>query len=175
MEKAPVLFILGGLPACGKTSVARVLAGKIGAFHLRIDTLEQALVRAGMCTMGEIEGKGYQIACEIAKDQLKNGISVIADCVNPLELTRGWWRLAAESAGCKTAEIEFICSDQNLHRRRAETRANDIDGLRLPDWNAIQARQYEAWNNPHLILDMAKLSLDEAAERIADYIKTAAG
>ncbi len=166
----PVLFIFGGLPACGKTSVARELAGKIAVCHLRIDTLEQASLRTGAVAGGEeIAGKGYEIMCELAKDQLKNGLSVIADCVNPLELTRDWWRLAAAEVDCPAVEVEFICSSPALHRERAECRKSDIPGLALPDWEAIQSRHYEAWEMPHLILDTAVMSAAEAAEKIIDY------
>lgn len=169
--KKAVLFLFGGLPACGKTTVARALARKTGACHLRIDTLEQALVRVGLCPPGALKGEGYQIACELAKDQLANRISVIADCVNPLELTRNWWRAAAGSARCRVIEVEFICSDAPLHRQRAESRPADIKGLIQPDWEAIQKRQYEAWTGERLVLDTARLTVDEAVARILAYVE----
>lgn len=166
-----ILFIFGGLPASGKTTVAKALARRTGACHLRIDTLEQALIRAGLCLPGKLQGEGYQVACELAKDQLANGISVIADCVNPLELTRAWWRAVAHAAGCRSIEVEFTCSDSALHRQRAEKRPSDIEGLVQPDWNAIQQREYEPWTQEHLILDTAHLAVDEAVARITGNAK----
>ena len=38
---------LRGLPGVGRTAIARELARTIGAVHLRIDSIEQALRRAG--------------------------------------------------------------------------------------------------------------------------------
>ncbi|MEU6773507.1 AAA family ATPase [Streptomyces sp. NPDC046759] len=38
---------MGGLPGTGKTTHARLLAARIGAVHLRVDTIEQAIVRSG--------------------------------------------------------------------------------------------------------------------------------
>jgi predicted kinase len=39
----PMLIIFGGLPATGKTTIARDLARQLGATYLRIDTIEQAI------------------------------------------------------------------------------------------------------------------------------------
>jgi DNA polymerase III delta prime subunit len=43
----PMLIIFGGLPGVGKTTVARELARQIGALHLRIDSMEQAIGHPG--------------------------------------------------------------------------------------------------------------------------------
>ena len=164
MIVGPQLYIFGGLPGCGKTTVARELAAVTGACNLRIDTIEQALIRTGLCTAATLEGNGYLIAVEIAADQLKNHLSVIADCVNPLELTRNWWRQAAAAAGCRAVEVEFICSNAELHRLRAETRTTDIPGMKLPEWEEILRREYECWRHPHLVIDTATTSVSEAVE-----------
>lgn len=42
-----MLIVIGGLPGTGKTTLARLLASRIGAVHLRIDTIEQACVHSG--------------------------------------------------------------------------------------------------------------------------------
>ncbi|MER6141898.1 AAA family ATPase [Streptomyces sparsogenes] len=39
-----MLIVIGGLPGTGKTTLARLLAARIGAVHLRVDTIEQAIV-----------------------------------------------------------------------------------------------------------------------------------
>lgn len=41
-----MLIVIGGLPATGKTTLARLLASRTGAVHLRVDTIEQAVVRS---------------------------------------------------------------------------------------------------------------------------------
>ncbi|MFE5683837.1 AAA family ATPase [Streptomyces sp. NPDC056512] len=43
-----MLIVIGGLPGTGKSTLARLLAARIGAVHLRIDTIEQAIVRSGL-------------------------------------------------------------------------------------------------------------------------------
>jgi predicted kinase len=42
-----MLIVLRGLPGVGKTAIARELARTLGAVHLRIDSIEQALRSAG--------------------------------------------------------------------------------------------------------------------------------
>lgn len=43
-----MLIIFSGLPGCGKSTIARALAKRLGAVYLRIDTIEQA-IRDGRC------------------------------------------------------------------------------------------------------------------------------
>lgn len=38
-----MLIVLSGLPGTSKTTIARELARQLGAVHVRIDTIEQAL------------------------------------------------------------------------------------------------------------------------------------
>jgi predicted kinase len=42
-----MLIVFAGLPASGKSSIARALAQEIGAVWLRIDSIEQAIRESG--------------------------------------------------------------------------------------------------------------------------------
>jgi predicted kinase len=55
----PHLIVFSGLPGVGKTTVARALAARLGAVHLRIDTIEQAMRAAGAERIGPA---GYAVA-----------------------------------------------------------------------------------------------------------------
>jgi len=59
---------------------------------------------------------------------------VIADTVNPIQVTRQAWRKVAESLETPFVEIEVVCSDDREHRHRIETRVADIPGFVLPSW-----------------------------------------
>ena len=75
-----MLIVFGGLPGSGKTTLAREMARELGAVHLRIDSIEVALKRAGVEEMRDV---GYRVAYAVAEDNLKLGRTVVADSVNP--------------------------------------------------------------------------------------------
>lgn len=144
-----MLIVFSGLPGVGKTTIARELARTIGAVHLRIDSIEQALRRGGY----RVAGEGYDVAYAVAEDNLRAGQTVIADCVNPWPLTRDAWRSVAERAGVAALDVEIVCSDTAEHRRRVESREPDIAGLALPFWQDVVERDYHAWDRDRLVVD----------------------
>ena len=149
-----MLIIFAGLPATGKTTLSRELARELGAVHLRIDTIEYAL-REALPRDQPIDDLGYRIAYAIAEDNLRLGRTVLADSVNPLDLTREAWRNAARRAGVASIDVEIICSDPAEHRRRVETRVADIPGHKLPTWSEVTAREYHVWASPRIVVDTA--------------------
>lgn len=93
--RAPILFIFSGLPATGKTTLAKMLAQHCQATYLRIDTIEQGL--RDLCHF-QVEGEGYRLSYRIARDNLLLGNSVVADSCNPIWLTRKEWQQVALDA-----------------------------------------------------------------------------
>ena len=111
-----MLVILGGLPATGKTAIARELARQLGAVHVRIDTIEQALRHAGVTVWDH----GYRVGYAAAEDNLRLGHTVVADSVNPLEITREAWRDVAKrrSHGGRSGDRLFRPRRASATRRR---------------------------------------------------------
>ena len=159
-----MLIILSGLPGSGKTTIARALATSLSAIHLRIDTIEQALIADGH--KPELQDIGYRIAFAIAEDNLLLGQTVIADSVNPISISRAAWRAVADKSKAKRIDVEVICSDKSEHRRRIENRRADIDGHRLPTWDEVENREYHNWDTGHLVIDTATVSVHKAVEQI---------
>jgi predicted kinase len=165
-----MLVIFSGLSGVGKTAIARELARTIGAVHVRIDSIEQALRRAGY----RVEGEGYEVAYAVADDNLRAGRTVIADCVNPWPLTRSAWRSAAERAGVAAVDVEIVCSDVAEHRRRVESREPDIAGHALPTWQDVLERDYHAWDRDRLVVDTAASDVSAAVRAIVNRLSAQA-
>lgn len=149
-----MLIVFGGLPATGKSTLARAIAEARGAVWLRIDTIEQALRESGR-VMADLHDAGYRAAYALAEDNLKLGREVVADSVNPVAVSRDAWRDVAARAGVSCIEFEVICSDAAEHRRRVETRAVDVPGLTPPTWDAVVGREYEPWDRARIVIDTA--------------------
>jgi predicted kinase len=106
-----MLIIFGGLPGVGKTALAAELARLIGAVHLRVDSIEQAIRASGVVSQ-PLNDAGYRVAYAVAEDNLRVGRTVIADSVNPLNLTREAWAEVARRARVRAVEIEVTCSEK---------------------------------------------------------------
>ena len=167
-----MLIILAGLPGSGKTTIARELSRTIGACHLRIDSIEQAL-RSAAVLSGSMDDTGYRVAYAIAEDNLRVGRVVVADSVNPMPFTREAWRAVALRAAVPAVEIEIICSDAQEHRRRVETRRPDIPAHALPTWSEVLSREYVPWDRRPIVVDTAGRSLATCAAEILTAISSA--
>ncbi|MDE0422596.1 MAG: AAA family ATPase [Gammaproteobacteria bacterium] len=156
------LIVLGGLPGTGKSTLANALAERLGAMHLRIDTIEQAMRDAGQTVAGP---EGYLVARDIARENLRLRLPVIVDAVNPIAYTRRLWHDVAAGTGARLVEIELVCSDRTEHRHRVESRTVDIDGFRLPTWQDVLDREYEPWPTAEVV-DTAGTSVAEALAEV---------
>ena len=110
------------------------------------------------------------VAYAIAEDNPRLGRTVIADSVNPVEVTRAAWRRVAQRAGKRFIEIEIVCSDQAEHRRRVETRIADIVGHRLPTWQEVCAREYEPWQ-AGFVLDTAGQHIEASVSALRERLE----
>lgn len=159
--KKPVLYIFSGLPGSGKSALSQVLAQRVNSVYLRIDTVEQAL--RDLCSV-DVLGQGYRLSYRIASDNLRLGISVVADSCNPIELTRREWEQAALEAQADYVNIEVVCSDACEHRLRVETRFSTVSGLRLPTWSEVENREYHEWTVDRIVIDTANRPLMECID-----------
>ncbi|MFD2699142.1 AAA family ATPase [Paenibacillus shunpengii] len=163
-----MLYIFSGLPATGKSTLSSMLARELRAVYLRVDVVEQAMRDAG----AKVDGpEGYIVCYALASQNLRLGLDVIADTVNPILITREAWRNAAESVKAPFVEIEVVCSDENEHRQRVETRAVDIPGLVLPTWEQVIHREYDAWDRDRIVIDTAHQTAADSFEQLCQQLE----
>lgn len=168
VAEASLLVALSGLPATGKTTIARGICRRLYGVHIRIDAIEQALRRTGIVVATE----GYAVGNSLAEENLRNGALVVADCVNPCESSRQGWRDVARRVGATLLEIEIIRSDEVDHKRWATARSSDIEGMIAPAWRDISERSYEPWASPRVIIDTSGRQPDQS---VGDAIAAIAG
>ncbi len=162
--KTPTLFIFSGLPGSGKSTLAQELARKINATFIRIDTIEQGL--RDVCNYDVLGGEGYELSHLVASDNLKLGNNVIADSVNPWGLTRKAWNEVATSTRANFVNIEVICSDQNEHKQRIESRSIGVKNLKPPTWEEVLNRDYHNWADQRILIDTAGKAVPDSTNEL---------
>jgi predicted kinase len=166
-----MLIAFSGLPGTGKTTIARELARRLRATYLRVDTVEQALRSCG--TLEEVMAEGYETIYRLAEDNLNLGLTVIADSVNPIDITRDAWSEVAREANVRLVNVEVVCSNETEHRRRVETRSSDIPDLVLPTWDKVKNREYHPWTQPRIVVDTAGRSIGDCVGQLLSELAAA--
>ena len=127
-----MLIILGGLPGSGKTTIARELARQIGAVHVRIDSIEQAIRDSGALNQA-VNDAGYRVGYAVAEDNLGIGRTVIADSESPCGYARCVGRSRKPRAGKRNRNRSdvFRCTRTSPASRNACTRYLRIEAPHL--------------------------------------------
>ncbi|AWN73481.1 AAA family ATPase [Legionella anisa] len=166
-----MLIIFGGLPGTGKTTISKIIAKRLNAAYLRVDTIEQTLINLdGYPDSLVVGSEGYLISYAVARENLALGLNVVADSVNPIAITRHDWQEVAKQTESDFIEIELICSDEKVHQSRVEERIADIEGHNLPTWQDVLNRDYDSWESKHIVIDTSKYSIDESVVIIMNFI-----
>jgi predicted kinase len=94
----------------------------------------------------------------VAANHLRRNLTVIADAVNPVDEARAGWCGLAATIGCDHVVVETWCPDSATHRRRVESRVDDLPGWVNPTWDQVQQARlrYEPRTDDRLTLDTTR-------------------
>lgn len=163
-----MLYVFGGLPGTGKSTLSVALAKSLDAVYLRLDTIEQSIK---ISTGRDVGPEGYEVAYALAADNLVLGVDVVANSVNPLEVTRRAWRKTALDLNCAFIELEIVCSDTEEHRCRVENRKATVHGLKLPTWQQVLERDYVDWTGDRIVIDTAGETTDQSIWKMHSVLR----
>ncbi len=165
-----MLIIFAGLPGAGKTTLSKLVAKKLHATYLRMDSIEQGIKDSSL-DVDEAIDAGYYVAYNIAKDNLIAGNIVVADNVNPVEESREAWLKVAGDVNAKAIEFEIICSCKTEHKRRVEERVADIPNHQMITWEDVVNGEYDAWSTTPIKIDTFDKSIEACLEEILSVVK----
>ena len=152
-----MLIVFSGLPGTGKTTLARAIADRRSAVYLRVDTIEETLLLDGGESLVDL-GAGYRVAYAIAEDNLRLGRTVIADCVNPIALTRKAWHDVGKRSNTMVVDVAVVCFDPEQHKLRIDGRPA---GGRASNWLDVVNREFDPVDEAAIVVDTTGRSVDQ--------------
>jgi bifunctional enzyme CysN/CysC len=172
-RQRPCVIWLTGYSGAGKSAIANRVEKQLHAEGRRTYILDGDNVRHGLNKdLGFTEQdrvENIRRVAEVARLMVDAGLIVLVSFISPFRAER-------HGARALFAPDEFI--EVFVDTPLAEAERRDVKGLyararagQLKNFTGIDS-PYEPPENPEIHLEMTRLSLDAAAARVADYIRT---
>ncbi len=165
------IIVFTGLPGVGKSTLAEAVASKLSLPLFSVDPIESAMLQSGLIRSFSTGLAAYLVAETLAREQLKLGLSVVIDAVNPVQEARNMWQKLAKEFGAKLHIIECTL-EPSIHKQRIEERVRDLHGIPETTWERVEAirEEYLPWQEDRLVLDTANPQQQLLAKAL-DYIR----
>ncbi len=158
-----------GLPCCGKTTILKKLQETIpNLAMLDGDELREWFSPKDFSKQGRDEHN--KKVAHLAKFLLKHHVPVGVSLVSPYIKNRENAREIID-AGEKFSEIYVKCSLQKCEERDVKGMYKKARAGEIKNFTGLDD-PYEAPQNPDLVVDTEKQSLDESAQTIIDFLKS---
>lgn len=142
-----ILVVLAGRAGTGKTTLAKRIVKELGGSYIRLDAIVCPILDAGLTDDSlKAAETGYQVASELARENLALGVSVVVDGLHASHGSRDRWLHLAADVGARLKVLETRLNDAAEHRRRVEVRTGADSGYVGPSWDNIQQMTYETWD-----------------------------
>ena len=167
-----VAILLTGLPAAGKSTLARALETRLFALGGQCLVLDGDLLRAGLNRdLGFSESQreeNLRRAAEVAALLVEAGVVVPMAMIAPLARHR---HLLAERLGADYREVWCRASQQSCERRDPKGHYALARAGKLDSFTGVSA-PYEPPQDPALILDCDTCSVADNVERLLQWMNT---
>jgi predicted kinase len=170
----PSLVVLVGLPASGKSHLARLVAERLGAAIVSSDALRRRLFVAPSYAATESRTV-FALVRALARRLLGHGRVVVVDATNLRERDRAPLYAAAREAGAPVVVVRVVAPEpitrERLGRRASRTSTADASEA---DWAVyrMMRERYEAPARPYLTVDTSEDS-DHAVDSVVEAVRRA--
>lgn len=170
---AKVIVWFTGLPASGKTSLAKAVEGRLHERNNATVLLDGDAMRRGLCSDLGYNYKDRQEnirrVAEVAKLMYEAGLITLVSCISPFRADRAFAKKLVPHSDfieiyCK-CDLE-ICEQRDpkgLYKRARAGEISRFTGVTSP---------YEPPENPDLILDTGVYSLDYCTDSVMYLLET---
>jgi len=160
-----------GLPCSGKTTVADRVAEILKKKGYKVERLDGDTVRKGLTSdLGfskKDRDENIKRVTFVAKLLTRNDVIVLATFVSPYRERR---RLSREEIG-SFVEVYTRCSMEECMKRDVKGMYKKALAGEIKDFTGVND-PYEEPDNPELILDTDKESVEESARKVIDKIRS---
>ncbi len=163
-----MLIIFSGLPATGKTTLARKVAEKTGAIILRTDVIRKEMFAEPKYTEDEKEQVYNEMFLRAEKFLIK-GQAVILDANFYLQSLRDRAGDVAVRTGKKYFIVECILDEEKVLERMNEriSKGDASDANSIEVYRKIKSL-WEPIHEPHIVIDTSgEGALEEVLEKIS--------
>lgn len=158
-----------GLPASGKKELANRVYSKLKDLHLKVERIDSLDVRPLFPENGfsfEEVNRHVKRSAHLCSMLEKNGVIVVASFVSPYAESRKFARSVAKNF----VEVYMKATVEACERRDSKGHYAKARSGEYKDFPGVDA-PYDVPENPEITIEVDRVSMDEAAKQILNYLK----
>ena len=170
-SQTPRIIWFTGLSGSGKSSIANILEKKLQSLGKHTITLDGDNIRHGLNRdLGFTEAdrvENIRRVGEVAKLMLNSGLICITSFISPFESERAMARSLVSENEFVEVFVDTplsVCEERDVKGLYAKARSGEI-----PNFTGISS-PFEVPKNPEIRIDTTKISAEEAANQIIEFI-----